>query len=352
MKELSDVKKIVNQRLVRNVNYIMRQRDVNANMFCEYCQQKYQIKVNQGNLWKALKGEVKIDVLLAQLLCEWLDADMKSIVWREMSLAECVIERNKLDQHHDVFVMTNENREFDKYNGLYYCYFYPTVSGEERLICGTVCIKICSYTHKCDVIFEIDTHTKTSDGKSKYIKKYSGSLMLSKKKDVCYAIVSNEELGECNLLMFRHVVPSNKAYIGGMAAVLTISAGGTNVPTFHRMLISRKKIAENDMKLIKGYLYLNWSRLMIDLDKLDEILTELDISQEIKRKIHDNSVVMNVCEISERYLRSLQKKDIYPYTHTELSARIRERSISLKYNKISKRLDDHIVEILESMDEQ
>lgn len=348
MKDYRGTQDEINSRIVRNVNYLMQKNNHSANEFCTYCREKHQIYMNSGNISKLLHGKLKVNILTLSLLAEWLEVDIQALLWEEMCKTEWIIEKSQVIMSDNVFIMSNDNNDFDKYKGKYYCYFYPTVSDDNNLICGTMEIKICEYTKKCGVTLEIDTNEKNDDGKP-YIKRYEGSIILSKEKKICHCIVCNEELGECNFLMFRHVRPNRKQYIGGMAAVLTISAGGANVPTFHRMLISKEPILEMNKKLILGNLFLNWSKITVEVPKLEKVLSELGLNQEIQKKIIDNSNKKDVYELSERYLRSISKDDIAPYTHAELIAHIREASIALKYVKISQKLDEHIVEILEKI---
>lgn len=317
--------------------------------FVKYCKDKYDIEINQGNLSKSLAEEGKLDILTISLLCEWLNVDMQEVLWKEKAVSKGIIDNCGFSNLKKSFIMTNETKEFEKYKGTYYCYFYPTVSGEKELICGKMEVTECYYTKQCNVSIEINTNTVQEDEQKPYIKKYNGNMILSEKKQVCYCIVSNDDLGECNLIMFRHIKPNNKRYIGGMAAVLTISAGGTNVPTLHRMLISQKEILGEKRDLIVGNLYLNWSKILVKKDIFQQVLKESVHDDEVRNRILSNVKLKEVYEVQERYLRTLQDEEVAPCNRALLIARIRQVSEALKYNKISGRLDENIVEILRNI---
>ena len=94
MKTLAEFKEEVNKRVVRNMNCIMRESGLNANMFCEYCKKQYGIDINTGNLWKMLKGEIKMDIVLADLFCEWSNINLNSLIWEDKSVSEYIVDRS------------------------------------------------------------------------------------------------------------------------------------------------------------------------------------------------------------------------------------------------------------------
>lgn len=348
MKYEQDEREKINKRIARNIRFLMKKTGVTYTGFQRYCEEKRQIEINTGNLSHRLNGNVNMDFLTTSLLCEWLGIDMQEVIWKELDETDYILENIEPFKDSSAFIFENTNGQFNKYEGDYYCYFHSTIQEEENIVSGQMNIKLNNYTGKCDVSLDIYTNQQLEGREDRYVKQYYGTMMIGREKHVCYCIVGNADIGECNFISFRHKKPNNKKYLGGMAAVSTISAGGTNVPTLHRMLISRKEIKPDEMQYISGNLFLNQSKIIVEKEKMEKCLSELGIKEEVRKKILGNLRKKEIYEFSERYLRSLDKDELEPYTREEFVAHIRAVSIAMRYNKISERLDENVVKILEN----
>ena len=134
-----------------------------------------------------------------------------------------------------------------------------------------------------------------------------------------------------------------------MAAVLTASAVSDNVPTMHRMLISRSEINKEMLKKFKGNLLLNYSNILIDAEKFEEVIQQFDFSEDVKNNLMNNVTIKTYYEISERFLRSIKNENLNNINSMELVTHLRAMSVALRYNKISKKLDENIFELLKSI---
>lgn len=346
-----EAKKELNERIHRNIDFLIA-KDENYNQadFLRFCEKTYGVELRQGNLSNLLnnKKDGNIHVLVLYLISQYFGIDMIRLIEEDLTACEqnvnLMSKKNSLPQKNIRFNITDDIRNF--YCGDYHCYFYPTKSDEDKIICGKVKIKEDTKEQSCCVSIEIDTNQMIAGTNEPYIKVYDGILFYSKKLKICYCIVQNEELGECNFIAFRYHKLNNTRYRGGMAAVLTTSAGSDNVPTMHRMVISRDELDDNKLNYIKGNLLLNYSDIIVEERAFEEIIQTLDIDEDVKERLRQNSEKKTYYEISERFLRSIKRESLKDLEPVELVAQLRAVSTALRYNKVSKKLDENIMNLL------
>lgn len=344
-------KKELNERIHRNIEFLIA-KDGNYNQadFLRFCKETYDVEIHQSNLSTLLNNnkDGNIHVLVLYLFSQYFDIDMKRLIEEDLTLDEqnenLESMKNSLPQNNIRFNITDDIRNF--YCGNYFCYFYPTKSDEDKIISGKVKIKEDTKEQSCRVSIEIDTNQMIDGTKIPYIKRYDGILFYSNNLKICYCIVQNEELGECNFIAFRYHKLNNTKYRGGMAAVLTTSAGSDNVPTMHRMVISRRELNDNKLEYIKGNLLLNYSDIIVEEKAFEKIIQTLDIDKGVKERLRQSADKKTYYQISERVLRSIRRESLKDLEPVELVARLRAVSTALRYNKVSKKLDENIMKLL------
>lgn len=346
-----DLKREMNERVVRNIKLLLDIQGHSQSEFCKYCKDQYKVNVNQGNLSKLLNEPEHhtVSLPLVVMASEYLEIDIKKILWEELSVSNVIVNHLKQDGNgiNENILLDAQNPCFMPYFGDYHCYFYSTVSDEKKILTGKIKILKSQINTGCRVELEIDTKALLEDTGEPYIKKYAGIMLISQKLDVCYCIVDNDDLGECNFIAFRYVRKlNNLKYLGGMAAVCTVSAGSDPFPTMHRMLISRKPISDNMMEVIRGNLLLNTSRIVIREEVLTGLVQQHIISENVLEIFNKCGEKYTCFEMEERVLRGLKREVISP---TKLIAGIRAESNGFKYNKISKKLDENVLEFLKEI---
>lgn len=360
MKSEDAVKREMNQRIIDNINYLMEQsqgstKPYSQKGFVSFCQTNYGIAFNQGTVSRILNPSENRypSPAFVYYMSKYLNVDLDFLMFQDCSqpdkilrLTQTANERSK--QNNLIFDISHPF--FEQYIGDYECHFCPTISKEakkEQFLHGTIHIREDWNNLCCRVEIRLNTNQLIQGTNEPYYKIYKGTMFISGRLETCYCIVENPELGECNFIAFRHVRPPNNTnYLGGMAAVLTVSAGGDNVPTMHRMLINRGHINDQKLNILKGNLKLNHSKILISKEEFDTVIQKLNLSEEVINRIINNAKTDTYYQISERTLRDISSDALRHINRSELISQIRDASTAIYYNKISKKLDEHIMELL------
>ena len=86
---IAELDKEMNDRIIRNIKYMFKVRKEvgkSLNDLGTYCEEKYNISVNTGNLSSLLnkKRNGNIQLALLYYICEYLNVDMQEMMWKEM----------------------------------------------------------------------------------------------------------------------------------------------------------------------------------------------------------------------------------------------------------------------------
>ena len=221
---LSDgaAKKKMNRRIIRNINFLMNRSEYGRKKysqkgFCDFCLNTYGDEINQGNLSTLLRSDSNnIHPIIVYYMSQYLEIEMRKLVEDDLSVSEEAIDllekEMRYSQKNIIYKISDEICNF--YCGEYDCYFYPTKSDENEIIRGKIKIEKDWENQYCRVLIEIDTNQKITDTDEPYIKKYEGHMFISTKLKICYCIVHNDELGECNFIAFRYFELNNTKYQG------------------------------------------------------------------------------------------------------------------------------------------
>lgn len=351
-----DAKRQMNRKIIRNINFLMSRSEQGKKYsqrgFVQFCLNTYGDKISQGNLSKLLNSDSgNVHPLILYYMSQYLGVDMKTLVEDDLSVSEEIIDlfsnQTRDAQKNIIYKLPDE--VFNFYCGEYSCYFYPTKSDENEIIQGKLKIEKDWENNYCHVFIEINTNSNIEGTDEPYIKKYEGHMFMSMKLKICYCIVHNDELGECNFISFRYLGLNNTKYQGGMAAVLTTSAGSDNVPTMHRMLISRKEINDEMLEQFKGNLLLNYSNIIVEEEQFENVMLQFEFGEDVINNLINNLERKTYYIIREGFFHSTKNEKLTNINRLELVAQLRAVSSALRYNKISKKLDENIVKLLSAI---
>lgn len=347
----TDLEKDNKTRIADNIKYLLDERQNNGeksrNGFVNFCKEKYNYDINEGNLSKRVNGQISFGPMLLAYMCEYLEVSMEQVCYERMTPAINIIKRS-YDGGELLEKFTVKKENLDKYYGSYYCYFFPTIKEEKGVIQGKFDIEKLDDEPYAKVKLVLNIRNKEWGRKKHIIQKmYEGIMIISSKLSVCYCIISNAELGECNFITFRFNRALNTTdNQGGLAVVSTVSAGHEKVPTIHRMLISRKRLTKAMQKKLIPCLYLNRSDIVIEMNKLEEVIDAYDLSQEAKKTIKDNMKYRDLCVISESALKLAVEKEANGCSVWEVISGVRGKAYNVKYNKISEKADRNVINLL------
>lgn len=343
-----DLEKDNRQRIADNIKYLLKKTGKSRRGFVEFCKNKYNYNVNEGNISKRVNGQIAFGPMLLAYFCEYLEVNMEQVCFEILNPAVSILQRSYIGTDFlEKFSVEKEN--LDKYYGNYHCYFFPTIKDEKGIVQGTFTIDQLNdepYA-KVELVLNIPNKKKGKRKGNTIIKRYEGIMFISSKLSVCYCIIYNAEMGECNFMLFRFNRTLNTVKNqGGLVAVCTVSAGYEKVPTVHRMLLCRRRLRQATLKKILPCLYLNRSDVVIEESKLQEVIKKFNLNEAAEKCIMDNIRCKDLCVISESVLEIAHDKDTNAGNKWEFISGVREKAYNAKYNKISKNADKQVIELL------
>ena len=248
----------------------------------------------------------------------------------------------------EMLTTTSKSRCFQGYWGKYFTYFMPTQSSGTGFLKGRLTVE--DRAGAAHVHFELDTRQQNEDG-SPVCKIYEGVLIHSKAVDCCYCILGSAEVGELCFLMFRHFHLNRSRLECRVAEVLTASAGGEDkYPTAHRMLISSQEIADGDVERLLPLLHLTNSKIIIPQEELEALGNSGMEYEDIVQRILSNPGLKpsSYYEIREDTIRTTMQdvRGRKPRDAVPLILEARGRALAYRYNKVSKKTDESVRELL------
>lgn len=249
----------------------------------------------------------------------------------------------------EIFVDNPKSPILKPYLQTYHCYYYSTVSSENKtqdtkdaILHGT--LKLEPDGEHCTATLSIDTKKKNAQGNPVY-KVYTGNVVVCPSIQSIYCILVLAE-GEFCFLCFRYSHLNYFSQQCRIAEVLsTSSTMEKRYPIVHRMLLSNQPIADEDLNIIAPHLWLNNSQITIGESGLlslkechplyDDIINELlDMDGEYAYQLKESQVI----DIAKK---SLSEQEI-PLFLTNM----RLHSHATRYNKVSPKADTNLRNIL------
>lgn len=238
---------------------------------------------------------------------------------------------------------------FSGYIQDYYCYYYPTHSSENRntenILKGI--LRLEKENNYCKATLKINTNTVNDDGKINY-KEYIGYAAISPTVNSLNCIMYSDSLCEFCFLMFRYFKLNFGKQDCRIAEVLSSSsADESRRPTVLRMLLSKEKINDTDLKTISPAFLLNYSTIAINEESLNKIANLSEDYRKIIKELTENiqSKHMYFCKedniftIAQHHLK--KKEDVY-----EFLMQLRSLSYAYRYNKVGGKADESVRKIL------
>lgn len=236
---------------------------------------------------------------------------------------------------------------FKGYAGQYYCYFHSTVTHEDEIISGQLQLFENEEDGSCEAELVLDIRPEK--------KQYTGKLLISDKMRICYCLLHGKSTGELCLIVFEYfgIHGKNRRLKYRVAEVVTVSAGGGNRPTAHRMLISYKSLTKDQQLLIGAQLRMNKRFLCIKASVLEEFLKSYPQFQWAYDKIlriaeKDEYYRFSESEITDQKDFTFQGHCVSVEDTALCMCLLREAANAPKNNKVSTSVDNIVRIILDS----
>lgn len=344
-------------KITRRLKKVIERQGLSQKEIVERCA-SMGVKMTQGALSKLLNYEALYDVQSKQrntnlslahivCICKVLSLDLSAILdldLENMELDALLDAPVRGESGHKAvrqsLVSNPDEYEFTGYVGEYKTYFYPTISGENKILTGVLSLKRNDGNDSCSARLELDTNQKDRTGKP-IIKKYYGRFLISPHQRAGYCILRNDKLGEINMLVLSHQQFNNQELMCKLAACITTSAGGNQRPTLHRVLISRHALNAQELETIKPQLLLNTDEIQIETsvyeaiqDQLPQAVQDL-VAKMVKPRsfycINESMIVNTVDGQREK---------------AEAICLLREHSTAPRYNKVGTKADELVYKYL------
>ena len=352
------VSKDYTEIIARNLKKLTTTTEYNQNKLAAELQNQG-LAINQGTISKYISGKLEIQFSVIVKLCEIFKISISDLVNKDFEYNNPSIitndsELEKVNTNISTLVIPNigdkfftnpQHEYFEAYLQKYYCYFFPTLSREKKILTGE--LELSAEASYCKSTLSLNTN-KTKHGKPIY-KYYTGCAIISKAVESCYIILSSAKEGELCLLNLRHFFIRHENLNCRMAEVITNSAGERHFPTVHRMLLSRSPIKEEHLLHILPHLHLNSNDIHIKKEELEKLKLESqtynDLIEHLLHKVNPDEIY----NLKEDYITSNAKQFLSKDETRLFLSTIRDNSYKTRYNKVSNKLDETIHELLLSL---
>ena len=307
------------------------------------------LTVNQGTLSKYVNGTEHVQLSVIVKLCEILEISITDIVSPQFDCDRLytMSESTKIKQEELLvkyvqlqlggkFILNPKDRQFQGYMQSYFCYFFPTLSNEDRILEGKMELE--DKGAYCGVEFHLKTN-KTRNGESVW-KHYNGCAIISRAVEACYVILSSADEGEVCMINFRHFFIRHQELDCRMAETLTTGAGERHFPTVHRMLISREEIKPEHIRCILPHMHLNSNTIQIEKEKIESLAAE-EYSELIEHLIGKIKPI-EVYNMKEDYVVSNAGQFLSKGDARNFLSIVWGNSLGVRYNKVSNKVDENV----------
>lgn len=340
--EVKDYYKLVAQR----INNAMRRKEINQSILLKKCAENGYF-ISQSTLSKILQGNTSISLINAVQICKVLKEDIADML--SMDERNVMYESNINTDASSQLIYRGDNPVFRAYLGEYYCYFFSTISNEDRLIPGKLELKPTQSGSRCIATMVLETG-KTGENGKLITKCYEGDMIISTSMNAAYCTVVNEEIGEICYFIFRYSQINYEKLMCRLAIVLTVSAGDNRIPTAHRMLISRKKMGSILDDYLSGQLHLNGSDILLEPENVKLMREDANMPQWFKDNFDKfiSTTALQYYRAQELIVRASHapKKD-----KNEFICLLRKYSSAPKYTKVSAKADEFVYELVKNYDD-
>lgn len=333
--------KLVAQR----IHNAMRRKDISQSLLLKKCAENGYV-ISQSTLSKILQGTTAISLINAVQICRVLKEDIADM----LSVDERDVIREgsgsmELDSPSQL-IYRGDHPVFRAYLGKYHCYFFSTISNEDKIIHGILELKATESGSRCIATMILETGKKDEDGEP-IQKSYEGDLVISTAMNAAYCTLVSKKIGEICYFIFRYSQINYEKLICRLAIAITVSAGDNRLPTAHRMLISKKELGNILDDYLSGQLHLNGSDILLEPENVKLMREDPNMPQWFK----DNFDKF-ISETALQYYRAQEL--IVRASHAPKEDKnaficlLRKYSSAPKYTKIGIKADEFVYELLKN----
>lgn len=384
--ELQKINSELNERIVKNIKTLLEFNNMTYYQLQKRMEEEEKYTVSASYLNKILNHPMEYSMPLAYLMqcCDFFGVTLDAMVTssftpenysqksndKTQKLIDTVAlinnydkkqlnKENLLPQENDeehnqnsLFIEDPSNSLFSSFLQTYFCYFYPTVSNENKtidsILSGT--LTLAPDADRCKVILKIDT--KKEKNNKKAYKIYEGTAVISSSVNNIHCTLKSEEIGEFCYIIFRHFHLNYALQDCHMAAVLSTSSAGNSrerYPTLLRMFLSRKEISQDDLKLLAPHLWLNYSQITISEKGLLALKSISDEYDKIVNDLFEKAESDLIYFFKEKDVISLAKEYLESEEIARFITELRLQSYAYHYSKVSDTVETTVRNLLLSL---
>lgn len=323
---------------------LLNQKKIKQSWLVRQCKEKG-MPISQPELSKLYNGKKKINVYELAAISKVLEVPVDFFV-----SGNAFQSRNILDSTDSSKLLCNaDSEQFQAYIGEYHIYYNTTAEQEEKLEHGSMSVNRDNAGY-CNI--ELMIHTGEYRGQRELIKKYEGRMLITALLSGAYIILRNDSIGELCFMAMRHRTFTIKQLECRIALCLTIGSGENKLPTAHRMLLSRKELSDERLKIVCPYLRLYGNEIRIEKNKAAALVDSLEMESEkgsleaLWKMLPEKKYYEVSIELIRRHLRLDRDKfalfiaNLLQMADTEPYAKIYESDDNLMFSVITQPPDD------------
>lgn len=323
-----------------NLKFYMKNKGLTQQMLSSLCE-KNGTKVSQATLSNILRGTHNCSLNNMTAICNALEITLSDLVTPRDTLTFT------LPASESILITSPMDKAFKGYLGNYQVYFYPTTGKSNMLLHGTLTFTPSEVNPICLAKLNLFTgkFQKHQNQTIELTKSYTGQLVISPTLNAAYCFLYSSELGELCFLIFHHFYLLTNPLKCIMANAITMSSGSNRRPTMHRMCLSDLPIPDQLMTYIKGQLLLNDSEILISERGLEKFKQDPLVPEKFISLLHHALQNESYYSITEAKLTG---SDFHEDELAKLISLLRTYSEAPRYNKISRKTDDFLYDLLKN----
>lgn len=252
--------------ILQEIQKQISKRKLKQSDILELCKEKGYM-ISQSELSRILSRKTSLGLYPAIALADVLGLNLNELLYPERKQASGW----KLSP--DVFAVHPKDKDIKNYLGTYTTIFHSTdVQETDKFLFGRLVLYAQDGENGipyCAALFSLDTGETDSKGEP-ILKKYYGQFLVSRRLNVAYCLLFNNQWGEVSVIEFRHRSFLFRKVACRLGLVLTVSAGERKIPVAHKFLMYREeqKLNPKQEKLLLNMLKMTGKEVYIEEDVL------------------------------------------------------------------------------------